>query len=101
MATITSTFSRVTGSGGEVRLSSETWTRWRTALCLTRCDEDGFSSYSTCPCHRAAPIRPAAVTDRFGQPAVCHTAFARAEGARPPELNSVEATTGFICVAAR
>jgi hypothetical protein len=51
-------------------------------------DEDGFSSCSTGPCHRAASNHPAGVTDRFGQPAVCHAAFARRKGARPPELIS-------------
>jgi hypothetical protein len=51
-------------------------------------DEDGFSSCSTCPCHRAAPDHPAGVTDHFGQPVVCHAAFARRERARPPELIS-------------
>ena len=28
-------------------------------------DEDGFSSCSTCPCHRAAPNHPAGVADRL------------------------------------
>ena len=36
---------------------------------ISRRDEDGFSSCSTCPCHRAAPNHPAEVPCRFGQPA--------------------------------
>src|SRR5262252_8841633 len=35
---------------------------------IARWDEDGFSSCSTCPCHRAAPNHPADVTSRLGQP---------------------------------
>ena len=34
---------------------------------MTRWDEDGFSSCSTCPCHRAAPNHPAGVAGRLGQ----------------------------------
>src|SRR5262249_30397172 len=41
---------------------------------LSRRDEDGFSSCSACPCHRAVPTYPAGVTGRIGQPAVCHAA---------------------------
>src|SRR5262245_3277999 len=68
---------------------------------LARWDEDGFSSCSPCPCHRATPNHPAGVTHRFGQRAACHAAFAQTRRARPPEPSSVEATTGFTCVAAR
>ena len=32
---------------------------------MSRRDEDGFSSCSTCPCHRAAPNHPAGVAGRF------------------------------------
>jgi len=32
---------------------------------MARWDEDGFSSCSTCPCHRAAPNHPAGVADRL------------------------------------
>src|SRR6202171_2272620 len=32
---------------------------------MARWDEDGFSSCSTCPCHRAAPTHPAGVADRL------------------------------------
>src|SRR5882762_11824063 len=51
---------------------------------MTRWDEDGFSSCSTCPCHRAAPNHPAGVSDCLGQPTACHVAFAPRERARPP-----------------
>src|SRR5262245_65633328 len=37
----------------------------RPAPSIARWDEDGFSSCSTCPCHRAAPNHPAGVTGRF------------------------------------
>jgi hypothetical protein len=68
---------------------------------IARWDEDGFSSCSTCPCHRAAPNHPAGVTDRFGQRTACHAAFAPDQRARPPESYFFEATTGFTRVAAR
>src|SRR6516165_7803135 len=61
-------------------------------------DEDGFSSCSTYPCHRAARNHPAGVTDRFGQPTACHAAFAPDQRARPPESFFIEATTRFTCV---
>src|SRR5712692_10146345 len=32
---------------------------------MARWDEDGFSSCSTCPCHRAAPNHPAGVADHL------------------------------------
>src|SRR5688500_11989963 len=32
---------------------------------MARWDEDGFSSCSTCPCHRAAPNHPAGVAGRL------------------------------------
>jgi hypothetical protein len=51
---------------------------------VSRWDEDGFSSCSTCPCHRAAPNHPAGVTVRFGQPTACHATFAPEQRARPP-----------------
>src|SRR5947209_13477642 len=40
-------------------------------------DEDGFSSCSACPCHRAVPYHPAEGTGRFSLPAPCPVAFAR------------------------
>jgi hypothetical protein len=68
---------------------------------IARWDEDGFSSCSTCPCHRAAPNHPAGVASCLGQPTACHVAFAPDQGARPPESIFIEATTGFTYVAAR
>src|SRR5262249_40479333 len=68
--------------------------------CL-RLDEDGFSSCSACPCHRAVPTYPAGVTGRLGQPAVCHAGFAPKQRAQPPESYFFEATTGFTDVTAR
>src|SRR6266404_4924283 len=53
---------------------------------ISRWDEDGFSSCSTCPCHRAVPNHPAGVSRRIGQRASRHVAFAPKEGARPPDL---------------
>ena len=48
-------------------------------------DEDGFSSCSACPCHRAVPYHPAEVTFRISQLAKHHAAFARPERARPSD----------------
>ncbi len=53
---------------------------------ISRWDQDGFSSCSACPGHRAAPNHPAGVTRRFGQIATHHAAFARPKKARPPDL---------------
>ena len=50
-------------------------------------DEDGFSSCSTCPCHRATRNHPAGVASRLGQPAARHAAFAPHQRARPPVFN--------------
>ena len=52
---------------------------------ISRWDEDGFSSCSACPCHRAAPNHPAGVTCRVSQSAPCHVAFAPKQRARPPD----------------
>ena len=64
---------------------------------LSLWDEEGFSSCSTCPCHRAVPTT-AGVSCRLGQPAPCHAAFAPQQGARPPDLFFFEATCGFTFV---
>src|SRR5262249_29996999 len=61
---------------------------------ISRWDEDGFSSCSACPCHRAVPNRPAEVASRLGQPAACHAAFAPDQRARPSESFFFEATPG-------
>jgi len=85
-------FGRFPGSPGYTTYLAPPISRW---------DEDGFSSCSACPCHRAAPTHPAGVTGRLGQPAVCHAAFAPKQRARPPESYFFEATTGFTDVTAR
>jgi hypothetical protein len=69
-------FSRFPGTPGYTTYLAPPIARW---------DEDGFSSCSACPCHRAAPNHPAGVASRLGQPTACHAAFARRERARPPE----------------
>jgi len=68
---------------------------------LSRRDEEGFSSCSTCPVSPCCPYHPAEVADGLGQAAAGHAAFARNQGARPSELLSNEATSGFTCVTAR
>src|SRR5262249_27116316 len=73
----------------------------RPAPPISRWDEDGFSSCSACPCHRAAPNHPAEVASRLGQPAACHAAFAPDQRARPSESFFFEATPGFTDVTAR
>jgi len=53
---------------------------------ISRWDEDGFSSCSACPCHRAIPTHPARVSRRISQSAPFHAAFAPEQGARPLDL---------------
>src|SRR5215831_5381597 len=43
---------------------------------ISRWGEDGFSSCSACPCHRAVPNHPAGVARRISQLASRHVAFA-------------------------
>ena len=43
---------------------------------VSRWGEDGFSSCSACPCHRAAPNHPAGVNCRISQLRHLHAAFA-------------------------
>src|SRR5262249_51951481 len=43
---------------------------------ISRWDEDGFSSCSACPCHRAVSNHPAGVLRRIGQSSAQHVAFA-------------------------
>ncbi len=64
-------FSRFPGCAGYTAYLAPPISRW---------DEDGFSSCSACPCHRAAPNHPAGVTCRVSQSAPCHAAFARTKG---------------------
>src|SRR3954471_8118109 len=67
---------------------------------LSRRGEEGFSSCSTCPCHRSVaptpPERPAA-----SAVATVRAAFALRLGARPPGLRTFGATTAFTLVTAR
>ena len=53
---------------------------------ISRWGEDGFSSCSACPCHRAIPNHPAGVLRRVSQSASRHATFAPEQGARPPDL---------------
>ena len=68
---------------------------------ISRRDEEGFSSCSTCPCHRAVANHPAGVTRRVSQPATVHAAFALRLRARPPGLRTFGATSAFTFVTAR
>ena len=68
---------------------------------FSRRDEDGFSSCSTCPCHRAAPTTPpecfaAAISLRRSM-----LPSPRSSGLGLRSLFFVEAPCGFTCVAAR
>src|SRR5215510_9951242 len=54
---------------------------------ISRSGEDGFSSCSACPCHRAVPNHPAGVSRRISQIASRHAAFAANKKARPPGLS--------------
>src|SRR5688572_32394150 len=53
---------------------------------MARWDEDGFSSCSTCPCHRAALTTPPEWQAVSVSPQPVHAAFAPPLRARPPEL---------------
>ncbi len=68
---------------------------------ISRWDEDGFSSCSVCPCHRAAPTTPPEWPAAAVRLPTDHAAFTREEWARPPVHIFFEATSGFTCVAAR
>ena len=59
---------------------------------LSQRDEEGFSSCSTRPCHRAVASHPARVLRRISQAATLHTAFALRLRARPLGLRTFEAT---------
>ena len=62
--------------------------------------EEGFSSCSACPCHRAAAITPPKWVSRVNQLSAAHAAFAPGLRARPSEY-IVEATCAFTRVTAR
>ena len=62
--------------------------------------EEGFSSCSACPFHRAAAITPPKWVSRLNQLSAAHAAFAPGLRARPSEY-IVEATCAFTRVTAR
>ena len=61
------------------------------APAVSRRDEEGFSSCSVCPCHRAAAITPPKWAGRINQLSTVHAAFALRLWARPSEY-TLEAT---------
>ena len=64
-------------------------------------DEEGFSSCSVCPCHRAIATTPPECISRVNQFLTHHAAFALRLRARPPGLRSFGATCAFTFVMAR
>jgi len=56
------------------------------APAISRRDEEGFSSSSVCPCHRAVAFTPPRWECRIGQISAPHAAFALRERARPSGL---------------
>ena len=49
-------------------------------------DEEGFASYSVCPCYRAVAFTPPRWRCRIGQISAPHSAFALRKQARPSDL---------------
>src|SRR5277367_6224842 len=68
---------------------------------ISRRDEEGFSSCSACPCHRAVASTPPKCWSRIDQISAPHAAFALRLGARPSGLLIFEATFAFTVVTAR
>src|ERR1700730_16112128 len=64
-------------------------------------DEEGFSSCSACPCHRAVASTPPRCWCRCAQISAPHAAFALRLRARPSEPLTFEATFAFTVVTAR
>jgi hypothetical protein len=64
-------------------------------------DEEGFSSCSACPCHRAVASTPPRSRCRVGQISAPHAAFALQLQARPSDSLIFEATCAFTFVTAR
>jgi hypothetical protein len=58
---------------------------------ISRRDEEGFSSCSACPCHRAAASHPAEMSGRISQISSIHAAFAIWRMARLSGIQSFEA----------
>jgi hypothetical protein len=56
------------------------------APAISRWDEEGLSSYSACPCHRAVAFTPPRWRCRIGQISAPHAAFALRKQARPSDL---------------
>ena len=71
------------------------------APAISRRDEEGFSSCSACPCHRAVASTPPKCWSRIDQISAPHAAFALRMGARPSGLLTFEATFAFTVVTAR
>ena len=57
--------------------------------------EEGFSSCSARPCHRAAAITPPKWNGRLNQFSVVHAAFTPGLRVRPSETGTLEATSAF------
>src|SRR3979409_2805820 len=71
------------------------------APAISRRDEEGFSSCSACPCHRAVASTPPRSRCRVGQISAPHAAFALQLQARPSDPLIFEATCAFTFVTAR
>src|SRR6202795_45713 len=56
------------------------------APAISRWDEEGFASYSVCPCHRAVAFTPPRWRCRIGQISAPHAAVALRKRARPSDL---------------
>jgi hypothetical protein len=63
-------------------------------------DEEGFASYSVCPCYRAVAFTPPRWRCRIGQISAPHAAFALRKQARPSDLRLSRPHT-FTVVTAR
>ena len=64
------------------------------APAISRRGEEGFSSCSACPCHRAVATTPPKWVSRVNQVSAAHAAFAFRLQARPSEY-TLEATSAF------
>src|SRR5208283_3106909 len=71
------------------------------APAISRRGEEGFSSCSACPCHRAVASTPPKCWSRIDQVSAPHASFALRLGARPSGLLIFEATFAFTAVTAR
>ena len=61
-------------------------------------DKEGLSSCLARPCHHAIDNHPAGVTHRISRFAVVHAAFAKSLQARPPDLQTLEATSRSLAL---